>query len=400
MHKNSIGFTILIAGLGVLPPLSIDMGLPALAPIAQSLHTSDALAAMTLSLFLVGFAVAPLFCGPLSDRFGRRPILIAGCLTFAISAAGCAFAPSIQLLLACRLLQGLGSGAATVLSTALVRDLFEGHEARARLSQIGVLRSFAPMIAPTIGAWILSFAQWRFIYGLLAVVGAVQLSIVYFGFVESAKLNKSPLTLKALASDYLRVVKHRISFGYAVMNALYFGAIFTYVTNSPLLMMKHFGLSRQAFGIMFAGTAFGIMAGSWVNGQMSKRKVLPKVPLYIGMGLASAAVATNLALTALHLDSPMTLFPCLFAFTFSAGLLAPNVTHGCVEHMPDIAGVASAVMAFSQMMSGALAGMIVSAAYDESTSWAMTIIMMSYVFASALVFFTVVRPGERKLARA
>jgi MFS transporter, DHA1 family, multidrug resistance protein len=394
MNKHSIWFTVLLAGLGVLPPLSIDMGLPALAVIASTLHTSDAAAAMTLSLFLLGFAVAPLFCGPLSDRWGRRPVLMLGCTAFALAAAGCTMAPNIETLLFCRLLQGLGSGAATVLSTALVRDLFEGHEARARLAHIGVLRSFAPMIAPTLGAWVLTVASWRYIYGIHTILGTILLALIYFGFAESAKLNAAPLTIKALLSEYAEVLRHRVSFGYAAMNALYFGAIFTYVTNTPLLMMKHFGLSNQLFGYMFAGTALGIMAGAFVNGKLSARKVSPKVSLYLGLSLASSAVCINVLLTSLGLDQPLTLFPCLFAFTFSAGLLAPTTAHGCVDPLPKIAGVVSAVMACSQMVMGALAGMIVSLLYDEKSSWAM--VSMMTVFVSALTYLFVVKPAERR----
>ncbi|HEY9678558.1 MAG TPA: multidrug effflux MFS transporter [Drouetiella sp.] len=398
MDKHSRGFTVLLAGLGVLPPLSIDMGLPALAVIASTFRSSDPAAAMTLSLFLLGFAVAPLFCGPISDRVGRRPVLLFGCAAFALAAAGCTFAPSIEILLACRLIQGLGSGAATVLSTAIVRDLFEGHEAQGRLAQIGVMRSFAPMIAPTLGAYILTVANWRCIYGLHTVLGIALWTLIMLGFTESAKLNKTPLTVSALISEYFEVIRHRVSFGYAAMNALYFGAIFTYVTNSPLLMMKHFGVSNQDFGYLFAGTAFGIMCGAAVNKKMSAKKLPAQVSLFAGLSIASTAVLMNVILTAIGWDQPLTLCSFVFLVTFSAGLLTPTTAHKCIEPLPRIAGVVSAVMACSQMVSGAIAGMIVSNIYDEKSSWAMTGLMMFYVFAAAATYLFVVRPAERAAA--
>lgn len=397
MNKTSVWFVVLLAGLGVLPSLSIDMGLPALDSIAVTLHTTDAAAAMTLSLFLVGFAFAPLICGPLSDRHGRRPVLVWGTAAFALAAAGCTFAPTIEVLLFGRLIQGFGSGAVTVLSSALVRDLFEGHEARAKFAQLGVMRSFAPMIAPTIGAWILTFAHWRWIYGTLAAVGTALFMLIFFGFAESAKLNTAPLSVKALFAEYTEVFKHKVSFGYAAMNALYFGAVFTYVTNSPLLMIKHFGLTDQLFGYMFAGTAFGIMCGAFVNGKLNHFKKSPKLSLYLGLAISSTAVLSNVAITSLALDAPQTLFPGLFAFTFSAGLLAPTTNHGCVEHLPHIAGVASAVMAFLQMVMGALAGVLVSYTYDGATSWAMTLSMLFFVLTSALTYFFLVKPSEKNL---
>lgn len=392
IDKHSFWFTLFLVGLGVLPPLSIDMGLPALDLIANNLHTTDQASAMTLSLFLLGFAVAPIFCGPLSDRYGRRPVLLSGCAAFALAAAGCTFAPNIQVLLVCRTIQGLGSGAATVLNTALVRDLFEGHEARARLAQVGAIRSFAPMIAPTIGAWILALGMWRHIYLLLFLLGAALFLVVYFCFAESAKLNKAPLTVQALWSEYKQVFRHRQSFGFAMMNALYFGAVFGYVTNSPLLMMQHYGLSNQQFGYMFAGVSFGIMTGAFCNGQMNKRKLSPRVSINLGMTIALLAVGAIFCLSLAGVAAPLTLFPALFAFTFAYGMLSPSTAHGCIDPLPRIAGVVSAVMAFSQMVIGALGGMIVSNFYDEKTPWAMTLTMLFFVIASAATYFFVVRP--------
>lgn len=392
MDKHSFWFTLFLVGLGVLPPLSIDMGLPALGLIASDLHTTDQASAMTLSLFLVGFAIAPLFCGPLSDRYGRRPVLLLGCAAFALAAAGCTFAPNIQTLLICRTIQGLGSGAATVLNAALVRDLFEGHEARARLAQVGAIRSFAPMIAPTFGAWILSLGMWRHIYGLLFLLGMALFLVVNFFFTESAKLNKAPLTVQALWSEYKQVFKHRQSFGFAMMNALYFGAVFGYVTNSPLLMMKHFGLSNQQFGYLFAGVSFGIMTGAFCNGQLNKRKISPKVSINLGVTTALLAVTFIFCLTLTGVASPITLFPALFAFTYAYGMLSPSIAHGCIDPLPRIAGVVSAVMAFSQMVVGATGGLIVSYLYDGTSAWAMTLTMVGFVVASAATYLFVVRP--------
>ncbi|CAN5587419.1 multidrug effflux MFS transporter [soil metagenome] len=398
INKNSIAFNFYLGGLGALPPLSIDMGLPALTSIATSLHTTDAAAALTLSLFLAGFAVAPVAGGPLSDRFGRRPVLLGGCLIFAIAALGSTFAPNIELLLFCRLLQGIGAGAAAVLSMALIRDLFEGNEARAKLSYVGILRSFAPMIAPTLGAWMLMFGNWRWIYGSLAVGGVILFLVTYFGFAESAKHEREPLTFGALQQSYLTVIKHRVSFGYVTLNALMFGAIFAYVSNSPLLLIGVYKLSNQLFGYLFAGTALGIMLGALVNGKLSDRNVPHTVPLAAGLLIASIASLINVAVTLLGYAAPATLLPCLFLFTFSNGLIAPNAAHGCLHPMPKIAGVASAVLTFTQMIVGALSSAIVACLYDERSAIAMTGVMAAFALSAALVYFAVVRPAEKKTA--
>ncbi len=392
--KHSLGFTLFLGGLGALPPLSIDMGLPALTTIGKALHCSDSAAALTLSLFLAGFAIAPVAGGPLSDRFGRRPILLGGCLIFTVAALGCALAPSIELLLFCRLIQGIGAGAAAVLSMALIRDLFEGSEARAKLSYVNILRSFAPMIAPTLGAWLLTVADWRWIYGVLTIGGIIILAVTYFGFSESATHEREPLTWSALGANYLAVITHRVSFGYAMVNALMFGCMFAYVSNSPLLLIKNFGLSNQIFGYLFAGTAFGIMIGAFVNGKLSERNIPHKLPLVAGLSMACVATLINLIVTATGHAAAQTLFPCLFLCTFSAGLVAPNSAHGCLHPMPKIAGVASAVLTFTQMLVGAASSAIVAFLYDERTAFAMTGVMFAFICSAVLVYFIVVAPAE------
>ena len=395
INKDSFAFTVYLGGLGILPPLSIDMGLPALSYIAVTLHTTAGASALTLSLFLAGFAVAPIVGGPCADRFGRRPVLLSGCLLFALAAIACTFAPTIEILLAFRLIQGIGAGAAAVLSMVIVRDLFEGNEARARLSYVSILRSLGPMIAPTIGAWLLSFSNWRCIYGLLAVAGVILLIVTERGFEESAKHDRVPFTVSALKASYLEVIKHQVSFGYAIVNALVFGGMFAYVSNSPLLMIQSFGLSNQLFGYFFAGTAMGIMLGAFVNGKLSERNIPHTTPLFAGLIVACMATAINVGLTLAHLAAPLTLLPCLVLYTFSAGLIASNCTHGCLHPMPRIAGVASAVLTFTQMVVGAVSSAIVAFLYDGS-ALAMTGIMAAFIFSAASVYFLRVRPAEKK----
>jgi DHA1 family bicyclomycin/chloramphenicol resistance-like MFS transporter len=394
--KRSLGFTLYLGGLGALPPLSIDMGLPALNSIAIALHSSDAAAALTLSLFLAGFAIAPIAGGPLSDRFGRRPLLLAGSALFALSGLGCTFAPTIEVLLLSRVLQGFGAGTATVLAMALVRDLFEADEARAKLSYVSILRSIGPMIAPTIGAWLLLFFDWRYIYGTLCIGGIILFIVTYFGIAESAPPDRIPLTVAALKDSYKMVLSHPVSFGYALLNALVFGSMFAYVSNSPLLIIGVFGLSHQQFGYLFAGTASGIMLGAFVNGRLSDRKVPHSVPLKIGLTVAVLATAINLAVTTCGAASALTLLPGLIAFTFSAGMIGPNASHGCLHPMPKIAGVAAAVLTFSQMVVGSLSSALVAYLYDERSAFAMTTVMLASSVCAALLYLLVVRPAEKK----
>jgi DHA1 family bicyclomycin/chloramphenicol resistance-like MFS transporter len=395
INTDSFGFTLFLGCLGMLPPLAIDMGLPALSAIGADLHTTDSAAALTITLFMIGFAVTPVAYGPLSDRYGRRPLLIFGCALFALAGLGCSMAPSISALLFFRFFQGAGAGGSSALIMAVVRDLFEGNEARARLSYVNIVRTVAPMIAPTIGALILSSLGWRSIYCFLGVGGMTILLIVLLSFEESAKHERLPITVSSLLKNYGQVLRNPVSCGYAAVNACAAGSMFAYVSNSPLLMMKVFHVSARHFGFLFATTAMGIMLGAFINGKLSERGVPPSIPLQVGLIIAVTASATSLAITAYGVASVLTLMPFLFLGTFSIGLIAPNAAHGCLHPLPHIAGVASACLACSQMLTGAISSAIVAFFYDGRTSYAMTSTMFAFTLTSLLIYFLIVRPAER-----
>ncbi len=182
---HGFGFTAFLAALTALPPLAIDMALPSLGLIQADFGATQTQAASAIAIFLAGFSTAPLVVGPLADRFGRKPVMLAGILLFTLCAAGCALAPSINALLAFRLFQGVGAGAVGVLPRAIIRDLFDGHESRVHIAAVSLIFSIAPLIAPTLGAAILAFGSWRVIYMLLTGVGAAVALVAFFLFDES-----------------------------------------------------------------------------------------------------------------------------------------------------------------------------------------------------------------------
>ncbi len=397
IRPESTGFTFLIGALTGLPSLSTDMGLPALGAIAVMTGGTMGQAGLTLSMFLLGLAVGPLAYGPLSDSLGRRPVLIAGCVLFFTGAALCAQASSIHLLLLWRFLQGLGAGASNVIAFAIVRDVFEGAAARTRLSQAAVVRVCAPMVAPTIGSLILPVAGPRGIYGAMAIAALIMLMLVIFGLEETAPRFTGRLAHAVpLLPSYGRVLGNRRCIGYCLVNASSFGCQFAYVTGSSLVLIGVLGLTPQLYGLCFAGTAAGIMVGFTINARLAKRGAGRTAPLLAGMVLATTTAAALLAATLAGVATIPVVVPLFILNSMSFGLITPNATQGAMEPLPEVAGVASAVLSVLMMTVGAGTGFLVSVLDDGHSALATAGVMLASTLAALAAFLVMVWPAERR----
>ena len=396
LRPESFAYTLFLSALGGVTPLSVDMGLPALVAIGASLHVSAAATGLTLSFFLAGIALGPVVIGPLSDRFGRRPVLLTGCFFLAFAGLGCTLAQSLPVLLFWRLIAGIGAGAGSTLSLAIVRDLFDGVAARVKLSYVGTVGMIAPMIAPTLGTIVLLLGSWRAIYATLAVAGTALIFAVLFGFTESlASPNKSALEPRRLVTNYGRIFRSPTCLGYTLVASLSFGCTFAYICSSPLVMMGVLGVSTVFYGWTFAATASSIMAGAFLNGRLSARGV--PAPTLLCFGLLTC-VLSNFTLVLVgrsgHAELE-TVLPLLMLNSFCMGFIGPNASQGVMHPMPDIAGVASAVLGTTRMLVGALASLLVVLLYDGHTINAMAGMMSLFSLASLVVYVGVVRPAEK-----
>ena len=381
-RPGSFGFTILLGALAALPPLSIDMGLPAFPALERGLGTSAAGAGLTLSAFQAGFAAAQLVFGPLADRIGRRPVLLGGLALYALAGLLCAAAPSIGALLALRLVQGACAASGPVMALAIVRDLFTGAAARTRLSYVAVVLSVAPIIAPAIGSVTLLLAGWRGSYGFLGVTGALLTLAAVLGVRETRVVRAPPRVLAGFA----RMLRHRSAIAFALTNALSFGAMFAYISGSPLVLMGAFGLSAPVFALLFALTSAGILVGAWVNGRLASRAVAPRLPLLLALLAALLWTSGLLLLFALGVRSLGAIVPLLVAFSFTRGIIAPTATHGAMEPMGEIAGLASSVVGFSQMAMAALSSGLVAVLFPLLGPVAMPLTMTGFAATALLVW--------------
>lgn len=398
LRPHSVGFTLLLGTLVTLASFATDMGLPVLAATAASLGVAPGEAALTLSVFMAGFALGPLLFAPLSDARGRRPILLLGSAMFALFGALAALSQTLTALLLFRLAMGMGAGACQVTVIAMIRDLFSGTEARVKQSYVNLAAGVAPVIAPTVGVAIASFGGWRGIYGALGLGGTILFGAVAMRIGESLSKHGSRGPLAALMS-YVDVVRHRVTLGYALIIALNFGCLFAYVTGSSLVLIGLLGVSRRVYGLLFAVTAFGLMIGALSSARLSRLGV--SHGRLIGWGL-TAIVTTSIVLFALTVAGflPVWLLVSLAFIGFiGQGLVRPNATQGALEPMAAIAGVASAVMTGIQTLTGAGSSALVAAMFNGRSAIAMTTMMALCAIASTLVYLFVVRPAERRPAR-
>ncbi len=354
---ETIAFTIVLGVLAALPALSIDISAPTLVLLPEALHTSLTVAGLTLSLFMAGFALGQLGGGQLSDRHGRRPVLLTGLVCYASAGVACALSLSGAELLTFRLVQGIGAGACSVIAFAMVQDLFKGDQARSKRSYVTVVFGVVPMFAPALGAWLAQLAGWRAVHGVLALAGTLLALVVWWGIPESkpqAKSKPQATVGGPAATGPARLRDDRQFIGLAAVNALSYGAVFAYIAGSPVVIIEQMGLPASTYAGLFACTAAALTAGAWASGRLSRRGfgasglLGPSLTIAAGSALALASVSFG------AIASAGILVPFLLVVLFSRGVTAPNLQHLAIERQPAHAGAASAAIGVSQLAAGAL----------------------------------------------
>jgi len=392
-------FIVLLAIVVMLPSLSIDSCLASLPNIGRSLHAQPTATALILSLFMAGFATGQIIFGPLCDRLGRRPALMIGCAVFTVAAFGCAIAPSIETLVICRFLQGIGASAGPVISLAIVRDLFVGSAARKRFAYVGVVATLAPIVAPTLGSWISNSAGWRAVFYFLVIGGILMSLLIALSLEESiGGRDTQALSVRRLSTHYWRVISHRACRTNVIVGGLSFRALFAYVSGSAFVFIDIFKLDQQTFGGLFALNALGLALGGLAASRLS---AIPAKRM-ISIGLAIGAIASGMlvVLTVTHTIAPLLAMPFLIIYTFSIGLTTPTVVHAVMEPVPEIAGVASSLFGSVRMIAGALSAEVVAFCYN-GTPLAMTSTMLMFAACAFAFWLVAIRSGhlEKKSGR-
>jgi DHA1 family bicyclomycin/chloramphenicol resistance-like MFS transporter len=354
---GSTRWIVTIAAMTGVTALSIDMSLPAQPTIASALDVSAETAQLTLSLFMIGFAVAQLVVGYLSDAWGRRPVLIAGLAMYALAGVACAASPSIEVLIACRLLQGIGASAAPVVARAMVRDTQPAAQAARLMSVMLAALSIAPMIAPAIGGAMLKLAGWRAVFGALAVCGVVFYGLAHSTLAETLTSERRvSASLGGLFRGYIQFFTARGTKLPMLIGCASFAGQFAYIADSPYVLMEGYGVSTNAFSVYFAATAVALMVGSLAGARMIRAGRSPGAMIITGTLIVLAGgVLVTLGTRIESLGISGFLIPMIIYF-LGVGISGPSATALALEPVPHIAGTASAVIGFLTMISGALSG--------------------------------------------
>lgn len=389
LRPDTLAMTATLALLTSLGPLSTDMYLPSLPGIAAEFGTTIARVQLTLSAFLIGFAAGQIFYGPLSDRYGRRPLLFAGLAVFSAGSTLCALAPDVETLIGGRVLQALGASGPIVLARAMVRDLYEGVRAGRELSRMGTIMGIVPAIAPILGSVIEVWSGWRMTFWLTLALGLGLALLIGLRLPETLRIrNPEPLSVRGIFRGFGKLLKNRTYRVYVLIAAFTYAGLFAFISGSSFVLQGVYGLDEMGFSISFAIMVAGYIAGTLLAQRFVGRHGLQKV---IGAGVTCqaagglamlagvAVVASQGLLPSLAVTAPMTLY------ALGVGLTLPQTQASAMAPFPERAGAASSFLGLCQMLFAAIVGVLVGHTLGAS-AWPLAIAIAITGLAALAIF--------------
>ncbi|HEU0199429.1 MAG TPA: multidrug effflux MFS transporter [Burkholderiaceae bacterium] len=380
----------LVAGMLMLQPLATDLYLPTLPLIATRFAATTAQVQLTLSLFIVTFGVWQLVAGPLSDRFGRLPVALGGIGIYAVASIVCAAAPSIEVLIAGRVLQAIGACSCVVTTRAYVRDLYTPDEGARLLAAASSIMALGPLFGPLLGAVLAERFGWRAAFAVLALFSAALLVASVLHLAES-NVARNPRALhfgpmRAAAAQILRSPTFR---AYAFAATASYSGLFAYLSGSSFVLMRVFGLSPTAYGVLFATMPVGYLAGTMAAHRMLARHPIKRtVSVGIGLLLVSGVSMAVLAIAGVH--HPAAIVVPMVGFGAGHGFTQPASMTGAIAPFPQHAGLASALLGVLMMASAATVGFVIGATYN-GTVYPLTFTICAMSLVALVVGVTLVR---------
>jgi DHA1 family bicyclomycin/chloramphenicol resistance-like MFS transporter len=388
LRRDQPAMTLLLGALIAVAPLAMDIYLASMPSMTRALSATAEQVQLTLSLYMYAWGAAQIFVGPLADRYGRRPALIAGLSLFVAASAVCAASRSIETLIGARIAQALGMATATVVPRAIVRDLYSGERAARMLSLMGVVLGIAPIVAPIIGSHLHVWFGWQANFILVAAYGTIALFCVFAALPETIQEKNVRATAPAVVlGNYRRLLQSRRYVGYLLVAAFASSGLFAFLAGSAFVFVTVIGTGERGFGLLFGAVMLGNIMGSIVGSRLVARLGIDRMLRYATwlMLLAGLVVA---ALAWARVAHPAAIVVPMFVFMVALMMTMPPATAGALTPFPQISGSAASLLSFCQFVLASTAALVVGLTFDDTERpMATTIAVTSALTFAAFRFF-------------
>jgi len=387
LRPDTLALTALLALLTAVGPMSVDLYLPSLPELGRVFGASVPQVQLTLSGYLLCFAIGQIVFGPISDHVGRKPVLLAALSLYVAVCLSCIFATSIEMLIALRCLQALGVAGAPVLARAIVRDLYHGVRAGRELARMGSITALAPVVAPSLGGILQSTFGWRASFLGMAALCLCAIVLVVRLLPETMKQPpKHPMSLLSIIRGYGIFLRHRTFRIYLAIVSASYGGLFAWISGSSFVLQDLYGLSPLLFGLVFAAATLGYGLGTLLAARLVVRIGIDRTIVCGGVALAVGGLAMAAA-TALGATSPAALAVPMALYLCGLGLAMPQSMAGALMPFPERAGAASSLLGFLQQATASAIGIVVGQMLGSSALPLAAIIAAMGVLALALALF-------------
>ncbi|MET0472038.1 MAG: multidrug effflux MFS transporter [Xanthobacteraceae bacterium] len=387
LRPDTLALTALLALLTAVGPMSVDLYLPSLPELGRVFGASVPQVQLTLSGYLLCFAIGQIVFGPISDHVGRKPVLLAALSLYVAVCLSCLFATSIEMLIALRCLQALGVAGAPVLARAIVRDLYQGVRAGRELARMGSITALAPVVAPSLGGVLQATFGWRASFLGMAALGLCAIILVVRLLPETMKQPPThPMSLLSIIRGYGTFLRHRTFRIYLAIVSASYGGLFAWISGSSFVLQDLYGLSPLLFGLVFAAATLGYGLGTLLAARLVVRIGIDRTIVCGGVALAVGGLAMAAAI-ALGATSPAALAVPMALYLCGLGLAMPQSMAGALMPFPERAGAASSLLGFLQQATASAIGIVVGQMLGSSALPLAAIVAAMGVLALALALF-------------